>query len=81
MYKPLLTNTTVFALTIIGIGLCILSLIAQNPFVFVVSICLIYFPLYIYDKQSKKNTYRKLDKQIAKTDLKISHVEIGERKL
>lgn len=79
MNKPILTNTTVFSLTIIGIGLLILSIIARNFFVFIMSICLIYFPLYIYDKQNKKKSYKDLDKEIGKSDLKINYVKLGER--
>jgi hypothetical protein len=76
MFKPILTDSTVFSLTLLGIGLLILSLVAKNPFLFIVSICLIYFPLYIYDMGSKKNTYKKLDKEINKTDLKKGYVKL-----
>jgi hypothetical protein len=81
MFKPILNNSTIFSLTLIGIGTLILSILAKNPFIFILSICLIYFPIYIYDKESKKNTYKELDKQINKTDLKVGHVVIGEKKI
>lgn len=81
MFKPILTNTTVFALTLIGIGLCILSLLARNVFLFILSICLIYFPLYIYDKQNKKKSLKKINKIISKCGLKVCNVVIGEKKI
>lgn len=81
MFKPVLTNSTVFSLTLIGIGLGIISILSFNIVLSIISICLIVLPLYISNISIKRNTYRELDKQINKTDLKVGYAKIGEKKI